>query len=75
MNMEINSSIKVISFIFSGVGYKLLENNLNELDIPIDFKSFKEEYEKDLNKILKYKLKNSSEVLDDIIVNSVISIG
>jgi len=50
----------------------LIENNLNNLNIPKDFKSFKEEYEKDIDKILKNRLKNSSQKLDDIIENSVI---
>lgn len=63
----------LISLIFSGILWKLIDNNLNNLNIPEDFKSFKEEYEKDLDKILKNRLKNSSQVLDDIIENSVIS--
>ena len=63
----------LISLIFSGILWKLIDNNLNNLNIPEDFKSFKEGYEKDLDKILKNRLKNSSQVLDDIIENSVIS--
>lgn len=63
----------LISLIFSGILWKLIDNNLNNLNIPEDFKSFKEEYKKDLDKILKNRLKNSSQVLDDIIENSVIS--
>lgn len=62
-----------ISLIFSGIIWVWVDNNLNNLNIPKDFKSFNEDYEKDLDKILKNRLKNSSQVLDDIIVNSVIS--
>lgn len=74
MDLDIFSLFKdLISLIFSGILWKLIDNNLNNLNIPKDFKSFKEGYEKDLDKILKNRLKNSSQVLDDIIENSVIS--
>lgn len=74
MDLDIFSLFKdLISLIFSGILWKLIDNNLNNLNIPKDFKSFKEGYEKDLDKILRNRLKNSSQVLDDIIENSVIS--
>lgn len=64
---------EIISLIFTGIIWVLLENNLNNLNIPKDFETFKKGYEKDIDKILKNRLKNSSQVLDDIIENSVIS--
>ena len=64
---------EIISLIFTGIIWALLENNLNNLNIPKDFETFKKGYEKEIDKILKNRLKNSSQVLDDIIENSVIS--